>query len=60
MKLVTRGLTGSARLLQIGCNSVSWGPAVHPGSLMDSTTADKKLVKKFVSGGCDNLIKIWR
>ena len=33
----------------IGCNSVSWAPS------LGGTT------KKFVSGGCDNLVKVrWR
>jgi len=32
----------------IGCNSVSWAPALGGG------------VKRFVSGGCDSLVKIWR
>merc|ERR1711954_452480 len=32
----------------IGCNAVSWAPS--PGST----------VKRFVSGGCDSLVKIWR
>lgn len=45
----------------IGCNAVSWAPAVVPGSLVEAPSAahrDAK-VKKFVSGGCDNLVKIW-
>lgn len=42
----------------IGCNAVSWGPAVQPGALLEGT-GDKKVVKRFVSGGCDNLIKVW-
>jgi len=43
----------------IGVNSVSWAPAVSPGALL---TASQSLapVKRFVSGGCDQLIKIWR
>ena len=47
-------------VLQIGCNAVSWAPAVSPGSLIDQSGSQKSLVKKFVTGGCDNLIKIWR
>ncbi|KAK2184986.1 hypothetical protein NP493_248g01029 [Ridgeia piscesae] len=43
----------------IGCNAVSWGPAIHPGALLEPS-GGHKTVKKFVSGGCDNLIKIWR
>lgn len=33
----------------IGCNSVSWAPWIGSNS-----------VKRFVSGGCDNLVKTWR
>lgn len=51
--------TGS--LLQIGCNAVSWSPAVVPGSLIDQPSGQKpNYIKKFASGGCDNLIKLWR
>lgn len=47
--------------LQIGCNAVSWGPAVVPGSLIDQPTGQKpNQVKRFVSGGCDNLVKLWK
>ncbi|KAF5346203.1 hypothetical protein D9756_011131 [Leucocoprinus leucothites] len=53
----------------IGCNAVSWSPAVLPGSLISpqqspaapgqppSTQAPS--VKRFASAGCDNLVKIW-
>lgn len=52
-------LTGALR--QIGCNAVSWGPAVVPGSLIDQPTGQKpNYVKRFVSGGCDNLVKLWK
>jgi len=42
---------------QIGCNAVSWGPYLQPGSLVGHS---QNPVKRFVSGGCDNLVKIWR
>ena len=45
--------------LQIGCNAVSWAPALAPNSLFDQTGRPTP-VKKLVSGGCDNLVKIWR
>lgn len=49
------------RSLQIGCNAVSWAPAVLPGSLIDQPTSQKpNYVKRFVSGGCDNLVKLWK
>lgn len=43
----------------IGCNAVSWAPAVAPGALLDPTGRPQP-VKRIVSGGCDNLVKIWR
>ncbi|XP_029201627.2 protein SEC13 homolog isoform X1 [Acropora millepora] len=44
----------------IGCNAVSWAPAVSPGSLLEPGANSGNLVKRFVTGGCDNLIKIWK
>ncbi|XP_043375738.1 protein SEC13 homolog isoform X3 [Dermochelys coriacea] len=45
----------------IGCNAVSWAPAVVPGSLIDQPSGQKpNYIKRFASGGCDNLIKIWK
>ncbi|XP_023560275.1 protein SEC13 homolog [Octodon degus] len=45
----------------IGCNAVSWAPAVVPGSLIDQPSGQKpSYIKKFASGGCDNLIKLWK
>ncbi|XP_074644859.1 protein SEC13 homolog [Tubulanus polymorphus] len=45
----------------IGCNSVSWAPAVQPNSLLESPGGQRPpLVKRFVSGGCDDLVKIWK
>ncbi|KAK2106807.1 GTPase-activating protein S13 [Saguinus oedipus] len=42
-----------------GCNAVSWAPAVAPGSLIDQPLGQKpNYIKKFASGGCDNLIKL--
>ncbi|KAL5014457.1 hypothetical protein ScPMuIL_008727 [Solemya velum] len=43
----------------IGCNAVSWAPAVTPNSLMDHS-GRPQMVKRLVSGGCDNLVKIYR
>ncbi|CAG8473156.1 3075_t:CDS:2 [Ambispora leptoticha] len=45
----------------IGANSVSWAPATVPGSLVQVTggAPNLKQAKRFVSGGCDNLVKIW-
>ena len=52
----------------IGCNAVSWAPAVQPGSLIapqptatipGQVPAAPAGVKRFASAGCDNLVKIW-
>ncbi|PIL30777.1 transporter [Ganoderma sinense ZZ0214-1] len=51
----------------IGCNAVSWAPAVQPGSLLvpqpnivpGHAPAAIQSVKRFASAGCDNLVKIW-
>ncbi|XP_041348333.1 protein SEC13 homolog [Gigantopelta aegis] len=42
----------------IGCNAVSWAPATPSNALFES--GRQQPVKKFVSGGCDNLVKVWR
>jgi len=48
---------------KIGCNSVSWAPASHTGSLVQQPSQDQpentKFVKRIVSGGSDNMVKIW-
>jgi len=47
----------------IGVNAVSWAPAVIPGSLIEGNNPNSSPTrppKKLVSGGCDNLVKIWR
>lgn len=51
----------------IGCNAVSWAPAIQPGSLITPQTqafanqpgSSIFSVKRFASAGCDNLVKIW-
>ncbi|TFK98567.1 protein transporter SEC13, partial [Pterulicium gracile] len=57
----------------IGCNGVSWAPAMYPGSLISSRPSPPTApnsnpsappqatssVKRFASAGCDNLVKIW-
>ncbi|TFK22505.1 protein transporter SEC13 [Coprinopsis marcescibilis] len=54
----------------IGCNAVSWAPAVVPGSLITPQQAQSgpgqaqqhsstPVIKRFASAGCDNLVKIW-
>ena len=43
----------------IGCNSISWAPPHNPQFLAPGMVADPAPVR-FVSGGCDNLVKIWQ
>lgn len=46
----------------IGCNAVSWAPAIHPGSLIQPHQPGAPTpapFKRFASAGCDNLVKIW-
>ncbi|KAG6856206.1 hypothetical protein H0H87_006602 [Tephrocybe sp. NHM501043] len=53
----------------IGCNAVSWAPAIQPGSLIipqaqslpnqPAQPASLSSVKRFASAGCDNLVRIW-
>ncbi|PKU31971.1 protein hypothetical protein [Limosa lapponica baueri] len=51
----------SVSTVYIGCNAVSWAPAVVPGSLIEQPSGQKpNYIKRFASGGCDNLVKIWK
>eukprot|EP01104_Vermistella_antarctica_P003647 TRINITY_DN1388_c0_g1_i1.p1 TRINITY_DN1388_c0_g1~~TRINITY_DN1388_c0_g1_i1.p1 ORF type:complete len:324 (-),score=37.85 TRINITY_DN1388_c0_g1_i1:29-1000(-) len=45
---------------QIGVNSLSWAPPVNPGSLVSANAPAQPAPRRLVSGGCDNLVKIWR
>lgn len=42
----------------LGVNAVSWAPSMVPGSAV-STIGTPPRTKRFVTGGCDNLVKIW-
>lgn len=51
----------------IGCNALSWCPSSLPDAAFDqrskqnaSTNGIQTQVKRFVSGGCDNTVKIWK
>ncbi|KAH8288406.1 hypothetical protein KR054_002280 [Drosophila jambulina] len=45
----------------IGVNAISWCPAQAPDPAFDQrVTSRSTAVKRLVSGGCDNLVKIWR
>jgi len=41
-----------------GVNAVSWAPAIAPGSLVSSKPGPGG-VRRFVTGGSDNLVRIW-
>ncbi|TGZ84120.1 transport protein SEC13 [Ascodesmis nigricans] len=43
----------------IGCNAVSWAPATQAGSLVSTSGVSSNAVRRFVTGGSDNLVKIW-
>ena len=46
----------------MGVNSVSWGPPFYPITFQneDDTNLTNSLAPlRFVSGGCDNLVKVW-
>lgn len=44
----------------LGVNSVSWAPATTPGSIVSSAPSPGATGnRRFVTGGCDNLVKIW-
>lgn len=42
----------------LGVNAVSWAPAAAPGSII-SSKPEPGMRRRFVTGGCDNLVKIW-
>ncbi|CRK94492.1 CLUMA_CG007998, isoform A [Clunio marinus] len=52
----------------IGCNALSWCPSAVPEAAFDqrgkqnqpATNGIPLQVKRFVSGGCDNTVKIWK
>lgn len=44
----------------IGCNAVSWCPAVDSGADPSVTQQRNDPVKRLATGGCDNLVKIWK
>ena len=45
------------RFSKTGCNSVSWAPAFPQD---DNQTSNGLSAKRIASGGCDNVVKIWR
>jgi len=45
---------------QVGCNAVSWAPAISAGSLVNSNGMSTVPIMRLVSCGCDHRVKIWR
>lgn len=50
---------------QIGCNAVSWCPSGHTSNLLTALGSAQEELPLFTpmrlaTGGCDNLVKIWR
>ena len=47
---------------QIGCNAVSWAPAFPAGAVLSAASPTGAALQpmRLVTGGCDNLVKIWR
>lgn len=43
----------------LGANAVSWAPATGAGSLISASGGQQGQVRRFVSGGSDNSVKIW-
>ncbi|KAB5566661.1 WD domain-containing protein [Coniochaeta sp. 2T2.1] len=44
----------------LGVNAVSWAPAAAPGSIVSSSPGPQAAGnRRFVTGGCDNTLKIW-
>ncbi|KTW26322.1 hypothetical protein T552_02808 [Pneumocystis carinii B80] len=44
----------------VGCNAVSWSPSTPPASLIRTgKDQDSNFFKRIVTGGSDNLVKIW-
>uniref|UniRef100_T1JDY6 Protein SEC13 homolog n=1 Tax=Strigamia maritima TaxID=126957 RepID=T1JDY6_STRMM len=45
----------------IGCNAVSWAPSMVANSTLEKSGSQRSSTsKRFVTGGCDNLVKIWK
>ncbi|XP_064399509.1 protein SEC13 homolog [Halichondria panicea] len=44
----------------LGCNAISWAPALNPGSLVEGGSKGSSAVKRLVTGGGDNLVRVWR
>jgi protein transport protein SEC13 len=53
-------VSGDFMAHQIGCNAVSWAPSSVPATLFQTTgSAPLSAVKRLVTAGSDNMVKIW-
>ena len=43
-----------------GCTAISWAPAAPLSALLKSNMPVTAPVRRFATGGCDNLVKVWR
>jgi protein transport protein SEC13 len=43
----------------VGVNSVSWAPSTTPGSLVTSNPGAAGGMRRFVTGGSDNVLRLW-
>lgn len=43
----------------MGCNAVSWAPAIVAGNLVSTQPDFNAQTKRLATGGCDNVVKIW-
>lgn len=43
----------------MGCNAVSWAPAIVPGNLLSTQPDLNAHSMRLATGGCDNVVKIW-
>lgn len=43
----------------VGVNSVSWAPSTAPGSLVTSNPGAAGGMRRFVTGGSDNVLRLW-
>jgi protein transport protein SEC13 len=50
------------RAHELGCNAISWGPALAPGALASASSAAMQQqgpLRRFVTGGSDCLVSLW-
>jgi protein transport protein SEC13 len=43
----------------LGVTSISWAPHASPGPISNGATGIANSVRRFVTGGCDNALRLW-